>query len=54
LVILSCDGQTLELIEVADDLIDALLRIPYKAETELSGFIISKYHLDIVVRGYLG
>ena len=53
MVILQCDGQTLELVEVTDYLFDALLRIPYKAESELSGFFVDKSDFDIVVSGYL-
>ena len=49
----SGDGQALKLVEIADYLVDAQLRIPYKAETEPTDFCVSKGYLDIVMGGYL-
>ena len=40
-------------VEVADHLTDALLRVPYKAETESTGFVIDKRDLGIIMGGYL-
>ena len=52
-IVLQRDLQATELIEVADYLVYALLRIPDKAESELTGFAAQELYLDIVVGSYL-